>query len=283
MRDEKGTLGRNFEDLIKENAREVKENEVIVQLDLKKIKPNSDQPRTLFDKKAMNDLISSIKEHGILQPIIVKRIGSLYMLVAGERRLRAAKALNFSTIPGIVRDYNSIHLSELALIENLQREDLTPIEEAIAFQTTISRLSITHEELAKKIGKSRTYITNMLGLLHLPASVIESVNHGIITMGHARALSKIKDQTKILKLHERIIKEKLSVRDLESIIRNEKQKHTPISKKKIEELMKDLNKMLPDNIKFKLSNSQLSFKFDNEEELKDLINLLRGGNNNEYS
>lgn len=277
MREDKQKLGRNFSDLLEENVLEISDNEQVVEIDISLIQPNADQPRSVFDEKALNDLATSIQEHGIIQPIIVKPISKGFMLVAGERRLRATEMLGRTTIPAIVREYNSLRLPELALIENLQREDLTPIEEAIAFQTILKRLNITHAELGKKIGKSRVYVTNMLGLLHLPVTVIESVNHGLITMGHARALSKVRDTSKVLQFHEQIIKNGLSVRELESIIRNSMKKHkSSISAKTIENTRTKLSKVLSNDVKFKISQTQLSFRFDNEEELNHIIELLKG-------
>ena len=277
MKEDNKSLGRRFSDLLEENVLDLLENEQVLELKLEDIKPNTDQPRSVFEESTLNDLAASIHEHGVMQPIIVKPIGSGYMLVAGERRVRAAKIAGLETIPAIVRDYNQKHIPELALIENLQRADLTPIEEAIAFQTILKRLDITHAELAKKIGKSRVYVTNIVGLLHLPLTVIESVNHGILTMGHARALSKLRDQSLILKLHERIIKDKLTVRELESIIRNSTKKHrSSISNATVEHAKKRLNKVLSDSIKYKLSKTHLTFRFDNEEELNQLLKLLKG-------
>ena len=163
-------LGRKFSDLMAENKIDYNENEEILEIEISRIKPNPNQPRTIFDEKKLIELANSIKEHGIFQPIILKPSGNGYTLVAGERRVKAAKMAGLYKIPSIIRDYNSIYLSELAILENLQREDLTPMEEAIAFQKAIFNLKYTHEELGRKIGKSRVYVTNIVGLLNLPAS-----------------------------------------------------------------------------------------------------------------
>ena len=146
-------LGRSLGDLLKENSREINGQEEIVYIELSKIYPNPDQPRSVFDSNGLAELAESIKEHGVIQPIILKPVGDHFVLVAGERRVRASKLAGIDTIPSIVRDYNAIYLAELAILENLQREDLTPIEEAIAYSKLLNSLHITHEELGKKSVK----------------------------------------------------------------------------------------------------------------------------------
>lgn len=277
MKDSKIELGRGFQDLMEENSQEYSDREEVQDIDINHIVPNPNQPRSVFDETSLQELANSIKEHGVFQPVILKPVGTGYMLVAGERRVKAAKLAGLTTVPSIIRDYNSVYLSELAILENLQREDLTPIEEAIALQKALFQLGITHEELGKKIGKSRVYVTNIIGLLNLPASVIQSVNHGHITMGHARALSKVKDHKLCLELHDRVIEEKLTVRDIERMIRNIKTKNISIPMKVIKEHRQSLNKLIDDKIKFKLGKAQLTFRFDTEEELKAIIDLLGGG------
>lgn len=271
------SLGRSILDLMDENKTEYKDNEEVLEISLYDIKPNPNQPRTVFDQKSLRELAESIKEHGVFQPIIVKPINNGYMLVAGERRVKAAQIAGLETIPAIIRDYNSIYLSELAILENLQREDLTPIEEAIAFQKAVHNLQITHDELGKKIGKSRAYVTNIIGLLNLPTTVIQSVNSGILSMGHARALSKLKDHTLCLQLHDRILNEKLTVRDIERIIRNiNNKKETKISPEVLSLKREILKKNINQSIKFKLGKSQLVFHFDNEDELNKIVNIIKG-------
>lgn len=278
MKDKERNLGRNFADLMQENSMEVIEKEEVLELEIDVIIPNADQPRSVFDMEALSDLANSIKEHGVVQPIIVRPSGSRYMLVAGERRLKASRLAGLLTVPAIVRNYNADYVSEIALIENLQREDLTPIEEAIAFQTVLTKYNMTHEDLGRKIGKSRVYVTNMIGLLRLPKTVIESVNHGVISMGHARALSKLTDQAKILTLHEQIIKDDLTVRELESRIRNLKQtQKSNVSQKTVQQMEKRIGEYLPKNLRYKLSKTQLSIKFDSEEEIQQILELLKGG------
>lgn len=280
MKDSNLKLGRGFADLMEENKTSIKESEEVIDIELNLIRPNPDQPRTIFDEKSLNELAQSIKEHGVFQPVILKPVSfGNYILVAGERRVKAARMAGLLTIPSIIRDYNSVYLSELAILENLQREDLTPIEEAIAFQKAIVNMKLTHEELGRKIGKSRVYVTNIIGLLNLPTLVINDVNIGKISMGHARALSKLKDITVCLELHDRILKENLTVRDIEGIIRNlnHKKNDFVVSKDILEKSKISLQKRFPSNIKYKLNKNQIVFKFDNEEELLSLIKTLTGG------
>ena len=279
MKDTELKLGRTIGDLIEENKRDWNENEEVLEIELGRIRPNPDQPRTIFKEQSLRELAESIQQHGVFQPIIVKPAGNDYILVAGERRVKASKMTGLTTIPAIVRDYNSIYLSELAILENLQREDLTAIEEAIAFQKAIYNLKLTHEELGKKIGKSRVYVTNIIGLLTLPTLIIQDVNLGNITMGHARALSKLKDQKLCLELHRRIMNENLTVRDIEGIIRNLHKNNSKflISNEILVESKKRLNSGLDNRYKFRLKKNQLVFTFENEEELEILISKIIGG------
>lgn len=269
-------LGRNFNDLLEENKVEFNENEEIVEIDIDNIKPNPDQPRTIFEEKSLNELANSIKEHGVFQPVILKPAGNGFILVAGERRVKAAKIAGFTKIPSIIRDYNAIYLSELAILENLQREDLTPIEEAIAFQKAIFNLKLTHEELGKKIGKSRVYVTNLIGLLNLPAIVIKDVNLGKITMGHARALSKLRDHDLCISLRDQIIREKLTVRDIEAIIRNLSKgtNEQIISKDLLRLAEKKLGNKIDSAIRYRFKKNNISFDFSSNEELEKLISFL---------
>ncbi len=269
-------LGRKFSDLMAENKIDFKENEEIMEIEIHLIKPNPDQPRMVFNEEKLIELANSIKEHGIFQPVILKPSGKEYTLVAGERRVKAAKMAGLYKIPSIIRDYNSIYLAELSILENLQREDLTPMEEAIAFQKAIFNLKYTHEELGRKIGKSRVYVTNIIGLLNLPASVINDVNLGIVSMGHARALSKLKDPNVCIKLRDRIINENLTVRDIEGIIRNlGKQKEHPIvSNDDLQKAEKRLFNKIDSGINYRFRKNNITFSFSSPEELERLIDFL---------
>jgi len=269
-------LGRNIDELIEENSVEIDELEKITDVKIALIRPNPDQPRTVFDEKSLKELSDSIREHGVIQPVILKPTVGGYILVAGERRVKACLLAGLDSVPAIIREYNLIYLSELSILENLQREDLTPIEEAIAFQKAIYNLKLTHDELGKKIGKSRVYVTNILGLLKLPSGVIDDVNRGVISMGHARALSKLKDKYLCSKLHQRILNENLTVRDIEKIIKDLSIGKTKasISKEILDSAQMTLEEIIDSSIRFKIMKDKILFDFSNEEELVNIINYL---------
>ncbi len=283
----KELLGRNILDLIEENKINVKENETVEELPVSAIRPNPNQPRVVFKNQSLEELAQSIKNHGVIQPIIVKREVEGYTLVAGERRLRASKMIGKGTIPAIIRDYNSIYMTELALLENLQRENLTVIEEAVAYERVIKKLGLKHEELAKKIGKSRSYVTNMLGLLSLPLSVIEDLNNGLLSMGHARVLSKIDDEELVLLISNKIKRESLNVRQTETLVRKKKQAGSETySEKKLNEAKKqyDYRKRFEKSIEnvfstlpvVELGNKQIILKFKSNKEMIEALEKLKG-------
>jgi ParB family chromosome partitioning protein len=206
----------DFDNFEKRIVNETKESD-IVEIPLSEIRSNPYQPRKEFDEESLNEFAESIKEHGVIQPIIVKKSIKGYELIAGERRTRASKIAGKTTIPAIIREISDQEMMEIALIENIQREDLNPIEEAEAFAKIIETSGITQDEAAKKFGKSRSYITNLVGLLRLPEKTIELVRDGKITMGHARVLSKLEDPDQIDEIAKEIISKGLSVRDTEKL------------------------------------------------------------------
>ncbi|KPJ89587.1 MAG: hypothetical protein AMS17_01370 [Spirochaetes bacterium DG_61] len=184
--------------------------------------PNRYQPRKQFDRDKIEELAQSIRENGIIQPIVVRSEGDKYEIIVGERRLLAAKRAKLDEIPAIVKDYSEQKLLELTLIENLQREDLNPIEEALAFQTILEKEKITQEELSKRIGKSRSYIANMMRILDLPEEIRENVSRGTISVGQAKVLLSVSDRDEMEALAKRILSEKLTVRQLERIGKSKK-------------------------------------------------------------
>ena len=212
-------LGRGLEELfnnepidyerIEEKIMEDTSKEEIVEIPLKELRSNPYQPRKVFDQDALNELAASIKEHGVFQPIIAKKSIKGYEIIAGERRVKASLLAGLETIPAIIRDFTDQDMMEIALLENLQRENLNALEEAQAYKKLIEQLSLTQEELAKRLGKSRSHITNMIGLLTLPEEVKEEISSGKLTMGHARVLSKIEDVDKVKELAN--IEEKITV------------------------------------------------------------------------
>lgn len=250
--------------------------EQIVEIDLDELRSNPYQPRKKFDQEALNELSLSIKEHGVFQPIIVKKSIKGYIIIAGERRVKASKLANLKTIPAIIKDFSDEEMMQIALLENLQREDLSAIEEAKAYKSIIESLRITQDELSKKIGKSRSHITNMLGLLRLPLSVQDMILYNKISMGHARVLSKLESHEQIKKLAARIANENLSVRELENIANeNNYTRSTPVIKKKTREY-----KYVEDVIKEKLgtkvtiSDNKIKISFATKDDLNRILEIL---------
>ncbi|MFC4321698.1 ParB/RepB/Spo0J family partition protein [Litchfieldia salsa] len=197
---------------------EVGREEVVQEIKLGEIRPNPYQPRKTFEPEAIEELKESILAHGVLQPIILRKSIKGFEIVVGERRFRAAKAANFSSIPAVVRELTEQQMMELALLENLQREDLNPIEEAFAYQSLIDHLKLTQEQLAQRLGKSRPHIANHLRLLTLPKEVQQLISDGKLSMGHGRTLLGLKKKEKLNLLIEKVIKEQLNVRQLEDLI-----------------------------------------------------------------
>ena len=204
-------------DQVEEKIVEETPKDEIVEIPINELMSNPYQPRKIFDEEALKELSESIKEHGVFQPIIVKKSVKGYNIIAGERRTKASELAGLKTVPAIVRDFSDEEMMQVALLENLQREDLSAIEEAKAYKSIIESLRLTQDELAKRLGKSRSHITNMLGLLRLPLSVQDMVLYGKISMGHARVLSKLENSEQIEDLANKVISENLSVRDLEAI------------------------------------------------------------------
>ena len=206
----------------------------IMEIPISEIRSNPYQPRVHFDPLALQELAESIKQHGVLEPIIVKKSIHGYELVAGERRTKASKIAGKETIPAIVKDFSDQEMMDIAILENIQREDLSPIELAEGFQKYINSTGLTQEEMAVKFGKSRSYITNLLGLLNLPKSVRDKITSKELSASHARVLSKLDDEELINALANRVIREDLSVRELENLCREE----TIVKKKPINRTVK---------------------------------------------
>ncbi|MEE8821906.1 MAG: ParB/RepB/Spo0J family partition protein [Lactobacillus amylovorus] len=213
----KGGLGRGIEALF-EDEPQIEEVEEVKELDLSDIRPNPYQPRKRFDDKSLRELSDSIKENGVFQPIIVRKSVNGYEIIAGERRYRASKLAKKKTIPAIVRKFDESQMMEVAVLENLQREDLTPLEEAQAYEMLQKNLGLTQEEVSKRMGKSRPYIANYLRLLTLPSKTKRLLQHGDLSMGQARTLLGLKDKDKIDALAKRVAKEGIPVRKVEALV-----------------------------------------------------------------
>ena len=225
MSTRKGGLGRGLDSLIPSTPLpQIENNSGIVvadraEVDINAITPNPKQPRTVFDEDALNELAASIKEVGVMQPPVVRSLGNgRYELIMGERRLRASKLAGLKTIPVIIRETADNELLREALVENIQRSQLNALEEGAAYQNLLNDFGYTHDELATKVGKSRSAVTNTLRLLNLPASVQRRIAAGVLTAGHARALLALTDESEIEKLANKIVAEGLSVRAVEELV-----------------------------------------------------------------
>ena len=215
-----GGLGRGIEALF-EDEPQIEDNEEEIQdLNLSDIRPNPYQPRKNFDDKSLKELADSIKENGVFQPIIVRKSVKGYEIIAGERRFRASKLAKKTTIPAIVREFSESQMMEVAVLENLQREDLTPLEEAQAYEMLQKNLGLTQEEVSKRMGKSRPYIANYLRLLTLPNKTKHLLQHGELSMGQARTLLGLKNKDKIDEVAKQVVKEGMPVRKVEALVAN---------------------------------------------------------------
>ncbi|MDY5873236.1 MAG: ParB/RepB/Spo0J family partition protein [Bacilli bacterium] len=275
----------DFDNFEKGLVEEAKPNE-IVEIKISEIRSNPYQPRKIFDEEALNELASSIKEHGIVQPIIVKKSIKGYELVAGERRTKAAKIAGLETVPAIVKDFDDEQMMEIALIENIQRENLNPIEEAMAYDSILKSSNITQDELAKKFGKSRSYITNSLGLLRLPDDTKKYVEDNKLSMSHARALSKLDDTEQINRLANKIVNENLNVRAIENItrdiheqeIKKETDENTLFEFKQYDTL--NTNHIYEDamrekfGIKVKITGKKIEIPYSSQLELQRILELM---------
>lgn len=232
METKKKALGKGLEELFSNVAFNIdtlednivkEERNSAIEVNLSEVRSNPYQPRKFFDDDALEELAQSIKEYGVVEPVILKKSIKGYEIVAGERRCKAAKIAGLSTIPAIIKEFTDEEMMEIALLENIQREDLNPIDTAISISNILAVKNITQEEFSKKMGKSRSYVTNLLGLLNLPKSVQELVKNGKLSMSAARSLSKIADEERVIELANKIIKEDLNVRDIEKILSNKKE------------------------------------------------------------
>lgn len=270
-------LGRGLDALFQENQ----QDELIEDINLSELRPNPYQPRHEFDEKALNELSESIKIHGVLQPIVVRKSIKGYDIVVGERRFRASKLAGKVKIPAIVKSLTDTQMMELAVIENLQREDLNPLEEAKSYQFLMDRLKLTQAETADRLGKSRPYIANMLRLMNLPQAVKDLIDQKKITGGHGRTLLGLKSEDEMIAVAKKVIDESMSVRELEKYIKdlNQSDKKTKEKKKKPVFLVKheeNLKRSLGTKVEISKSRKKgkIAIEFTSEEEFNRLIALL---------
>lgn len=281
-------LGRSFYDIMGDNVLEGKtgsgEN-----LRISDIEPRRDQPRKTFDREALELLADSIGTYGVLQPIIVREnaeMAGTYEIIAGERRWRAAKMAGLSEIPAIVFDGDELKAAQVALIENIQREDLNPVEEAMGYGALIDKFGLTQDQVAKQVGRSRSAVTNMLRLLDLPSEVLEMLRAGDITAGHARALLALEEEETVIDVANRIVAKNLSVRDVEALVKRintaapeaEEEKTHPQIKVHMKELERRAMSTLGRKVRISRSSRKkvVELTYDNDEDLEALLRSLCG-------
>ncbi|MCT1901742.1 ParB/RepB/Spo0J family partition protein [Oceanobacillus sojae] len=273
-------LGKGINALFPEVEKDNKDS--IQEIEISKCRPNPYQPRKSFQADSIEELKDSIKEYGVIQPIIVRKSLKGYEIVVGERRYRAAKEAGLETIPAIVRELTDERMMEIALLENLQRENLTPIEEAQAYANLVEKLNITQHILSERLGKSRSHIANMIRLLSLPEEVIAYINNGELSMGHGRALLGLKTQETILALANKIRKEKLNVRQVEKLIieMNEKQAKKQKKKPKKDIFIQERETVLRDalgtavHIHKGKQKGKIEIEFYNDDDLNRILEYL---------
>lgn len=287
-------LGRGLDALFAEQAPIMPDNRVeteeksnshvgdkVLYIDINDIKPNAEQPRKTFDKEKISELSQSIIEHGIIQPLVARKSGKHYEIVAGERRWRAAREAELSVVPCIVRQFSDEENMLVAIIENMQREDLNPIEEAMGLEQMISAYGMTQEEVSKSVSKSRPYITNTLRLLKLPEEIKALVSEGKISTGHARALITVKNKTKQEELCKKIIKDGISVRDVERLASEEKKtRKKPLKRVKSPDTLnveRELKEIYGTKVTINSRGNKgtVELEFYSKDELNRLIDLLK--------
>lgn len=280
---ERKALGKGISALIIE--KESEKEEKIIYLKLEQIKPNPFQPREDFDNQSLEELTQSIKEKGVIQPILVRRKGDTYELIAGERRLRAANLSNLQEIPAIVKNVEDKDSLELALIENIQRQDLNPIEQAHAYQYLIEKFQLTQEKISEILGKARVTVTNTLRLLKLPQEIQEEMKQGRISFAHGRALLEVDDANQQRRLAQEIISKGLSVRELENLIKMRRPRGI---KRKIGQGLREpylaviedqLQQALATKVRIskRKKRGHISIEFYSQEDLDRIVNVIKGG------
>ncbi|MDE6491799.1 MAG: ParB/RepB/Spo0J family partition protein [Lactobacillus sp.] len=276
----KGGLGRGIEALFEDDP-QVEQAEEIQELNLSEIRPNPYQPRKTFDDKSLKELSDSIKENGVFQPIIVRKSVNGYEIIAGERRFRASKLAKKETIPAIIRKFDESEMMEVAVLENLQREDLTPLEEAQAYDMLQKNLGLTQEEVSKRMGKSRPYIANYLRLLTLPNKTKRLLQHGDLSMGQSRTLLGLKDKSRIDDVAKRVVREEMPVRKVEALVAKLNAKKAQKKPAKKSAFIRASESQLANKFGSSVNISEnkkgkghLSIDFASTEELNRILNIL---------
>lgn len=279
-------LGKGLGALIPEdnNIKEEKnENGGIINIELKDIKANKKQPRKFFDNNKLNELAESVKEHGIIQPLILKKEENGYSIIAGERRYRAAKIAELTEVPALIMDISDEKLLQVSLIENIQREDLNPIEEGLAYERLLKEFALTQEELSKTMGKSRTTITNTMRLLKLDDRVKEYVMEGVISEGHGRAILPLENEAQY-EIAQKIIDNSLSVRETEKLVKkilnDAVEEKTSERRKPLNPYYKDVRDRLQDhfgtkvNLNANKNKGKIEIEYYSEEDLQRILDII---------
>lgn len=282
METKKKALGKGLEELFSNSLFTIdtledtivkEERNNATEIELSQIRSNPYQPRKVFDEEALNELADSIKVYGVVEPVILKKSVKGYEIVAGERRCKASKIAGLTTVPAIIKDFTDEEMMEIALLENIQREDLNPVDTAISISNILQVKDMTQEEFSKKFGKSRSYITNLLGLLNLPKSVQELVKNGKLSMSHARCLSKIDDEEKVINLANKIIKENLNVRDIEKMLSKKDDKKVIKEKNEKFRMYEDAFSDTIGN-KVRISNKKIEISYNSMQDLNRIMEIL---------
>ncbi|GEL06158.1 ParB/RepB/Spo0J family partition protein [Rummeliibacillus stabekisii] len=273
-------LGKGLGALFQEQ--DLSERDQVTQIAIKDIKANPFQPRKIFNQSALEELAQSIKEHGILQPIIVRKKRVKYEIVVGERRFRAAQLAGLIEVPAVIRELDDAQMMELAILENLQREDLSPIEEAEAYQSLLEALKLTQDQLSQRLGKSRPHIANHIRLLSLPKDIQQYINDGALTMGHGRTLLGLKNKKQIPLVAEKVIKQHLNVRQVEELVQSLNEDVSRETKNKgkkdifLEEKESQLRDYFGTNVLIKKTKNKgkIEIEFFSEDDLERILELL---------
>lgn len=281
MAKKSGGLGRGLDSLFADNSVE-EINPSVNKLRIMEIEPNHDQPRKDFDEKSLSELAESIEQHGVLQPLVVRPLANgSYQLVAGERRWRAARIAGLTEVPVVIKELTDEEVIEIAMIENLQREDLNPLEEALGYRYMMDELNITQEQAAEKVGKSRPAVANALRLLKLPNEIQDMVKNNLISPGHARALLGFDSEDMILQTAKMIIKEDLSVREVENLVKKSKKLPKVAKQQKRDKFFSEVEIALVENLgrKVKIKEAKqdagvLEIEFFDKDDLEGLAMKL---------
>ena len=278
-------LGAILSDKYDSQALEFADNSQIVELRIIDVEPNRDQPRKDFDKERLDELADSISKHGVIQPIIVTKKNDIYQIVAGERRWRASKQAGLKKIPAIIRNYDETKIMEVALIENLQREDLNPVEEALGYKSLMENFSLTQDKISERVGKSRSAVANSIRLLNLPEKILKMLEKGKISTGHAKVILSVSNENDQIHIAEIIVERQMSVRETENFIKNKtkaKKLGTKVSsevKLAIKDMENSFSKYLGTKVKIRETNGKgkIEISYFSHEEFERIAEFLKNG------